>query len=267
MAAKWVRSSTHRVTGVYRPPISGITAFVVKAHFKAVQPLKSRIGVWCHFWDNRCDMKTRHLIGWMIITGSVLLSCMNNAGTNEKERDTVFIFTTDTLKAKSGDSLKKDSATLIIDTLKTDSVMVPNSQVHTKNVHPQQVVDFAKTLIGIPYRYASTDPKTGFDCSGFITYVFNHFKIIVPRSSIDFTNVGKEVGWQDAKPGDLVLFTGTDSTEKFVGHMGLIVSNNNQQVEFIHSTSGKKYGVTITPLSNYYMSRYMKTIRIFPEND
>jgi cell wall-associated NlpC family hydrolase len=173
---------------------------------------------------------------------------------------------TDTLQAKS-DSVKNDSALLIIDTVKTDSVLVPAGQVHTKNAHPQQVVDFAKTLIGTPYKYASTDPKVGFDCSGFITYVFAHFNIIVPRSSIDFTNVGKEISSDNAKPGDLILFTGTDSTEKFVGHMGLIVSNQNQQLEFIHSTSGKKYGVTITPFNDYYRSRYVKTIRIFPEND
>jgi cell wall-associated NlpC family hydrolase len=173
---------------------------------------------------------------------------------------------TDTLQAKS-DSVKNDSALLIIDTVKTDSVLVPAGQVHTKNAHPQQVVDFAKTLIGTPYKYASTDPKVGFDCSGFITYVFAHFNIIVPRSSIDFTNVGKEISSDNAKPGDLILFTGTDSKEKFVGHMGLIVSNQNQQLVFIHSTSGKKYGVTITPFNDYYRSRYVKTIRIFPEND
>ena len=176
------------------------------------------------------------------------------------------LVSTDTSFAKE-DSIKKDSALLIVDTLKTDSVLVPASQVHTKNVHPQQVVDFAKTLIGTPYRYASTDPKVGFDCSGFITYVFNHFNIIVPRSSIDFTNVGRTVAADSAKTGDLILFTGTDSTEKFVGHMGLIVSNQDKQLEFIHSTSGKKHGVTITPFNDYYKGRYMKTIRIFPENE
>lgn len=185
---------------------------------------------------------------------------------DKKNNGTAQLVSTDTLQAKK-DSVRKDSALLIVDTVKTDSVLVPASQIHTKNVHPQQVIDFAKTLIGTPYRYASTDPKVGFDCSGFITYVFNHFKIIVPRSSIDFTNVGKEISTDNAKPGDLILFTGTDSTEKFVGHMGLIVSNENKQLEFIHSTSGKKYGVTITPFSDYYRSRYMKTIRIFPENN
>ena len=124
------------------------------------------------------------------------------------------------------------------------------------------MVEFAKTLIGVPYKYASTDPKQGFDCSGFITYVFNHFGIIVPRSSIDFTNVGTEVPVEAAKPGDLILFTGTDSTEKFIGHMGIVVTNQGQ-LEFIHSTSGKKYGVTITPLNDYYRSRYVKTVRVF----
>jgi cell wall-associated NlpC family hydrolase len=181
------------------------------------------------------------------------------------EKSTQFV-SLDTSEAKI-DSVKMDSAILIVDTLKTDSVLVPSSQVHTKNVHPQQVIEFAKTLIGTPYKYASTDPKVGFDCSGFITYVFNHFNIIVPRSSIDFTNVGRTLLVDSAKPGDLILFTGTDSTEKFVGHMGLIVANQNNQLDFIHSTSGKKHGVTITPFNDYYRSRYMKTIRIFPEND
>jgi len=186
--------------------------------------------------------------------------------TNKKGKSSAQLVSTDTSLAK-GDSLKKDSALLVVDTLKTDSVLVPASQIHTNHVHPQQVVDFAKTLMGTPYKYASTDPQQGFDCSGFITYVFSHFNIVVPRSSIDFTNVGRTIPTDSAKAGDLILFTGTDSTEKFVGHMGLVVSNENKQLEFIHSTSGKKYGVTITPFNDYYKGRYMKTIRIFPEND
>jgi cell wall-associated NlpC family hydrolase len=208
----------------------------------------------------------RKLVTIALFVLAIAFSVFIWVDTGTKGKSSAQLVSTDTLQAKS-DSVKKDSALLIIDTVQTDSVLVPASQVHTKNVHPQQVVDFAKTLIGTPYRYASTDPKVGFDCSGFITYVFTHFNIIVPRSSIDFTNVGKDVSTDNAKPGDLILFTGTDSTEKFVGHMGLIVSNQNKQLEFIHSTSGKKYGVTITPFSNYYRSSYMKTIRIFPEND
>ena len=192
-------------------------------------------------------------------------ACVFEGPDQEKNNQDSTLVSTDIFPAK--DSLRKDSVILIIDTVKTDSVFVPASKVNTKNVDPKRVVEFAKTLIGVPYKYASTDPKAGFDCSGFITYVFTHFNIIVPRSSIDFTHVGRAIDADEAKPGDLILFTGTDSTEKFVGHMGLVVSNQNKPLEFIHSTSGKKYGVTITALNDYYLSRYVKTIRIFPQND
>jgi len=143
---------------------------------------------------------------------------------------------------------------------------IAGTVIDTKKVHPEQLTRFAETLMGVPYLYGSTDPDKGFDCSGFITYVFNHFGISVPRSSIDFTNVGKEIPVEKAKRGDLILFTGTDSTEQFVGHMGIIVSTGDG-IRFIHSTSGKAYGVTVTPLNKYYQGRFVKTIRIFKQND
>ncbi|HUR10134.1 MAG TPA: C40 family peptidase [Flavitalea sp.] len=174
----------------------------------------------------------------------------------------------------NSDSLEAFGDTMTVieplgDTLKPTAAaekFFSGKEIDTKNVQPGQVVEFAKTLIGIPYKYASIDPAAGFDCSGFITYVFKHFDILVPRSSIDFTMVGTEVPEASAQPGDLVLFTGTDSADKFVGHMGLVVSNENGLMSFIHSTSGKQHGVTITPMSEYYRGRYMKTIRIFPQN-
>lgn len=151
------------------------------------------------------------------------------------------------------------------DTGRRKNIALPNGDIDTKGVDPQQVVAFAKTLVGVPYKYGAANPAEGFDCSGFVTHVFNHFKIAVPRSSIDFTNVGTEVPAAQAKPGDLILFTGTDIADRFVGHMGIVVSNIGV-LQFIHSTSGKQYGVTITPMSNYYQSRYVKTVRIFPQN-
>ena len=176
---------------------------------------------------------------------------------------------TDSLQAKSllPDTAKKDSIKAGVnelDTITKNQLHLPKGSLDTKGARPQQVVDFSKTLIGVPYLYGSTDPAKGFDCSGFITYVFKHFNIVVPRSSIDFTNVGTEVSAAHAKPGDLILVTGTDSTEKFVGHMGIVVSNIDT-LRFIHSTSGKQYGVTITPLNRYYQGRYVKTVRIFPQ--
>ncbi|MEJ7778358.1 MAG: C40 family peptidase [Daejeonella sp.] len=126
-----------------------------------------------------------------------------------------------------------------------------------------ELVDFAETLIGVPYLYGSVDPNKGFDCSGFITHVFNHFSIAVPRSTVGFTSVEREVSLKQAKRGDIILFTGTDSTIRVVGHMGIISSVGNKEPEFIHSTSGKAYGVTVTPLNSYYQGRFVKVIRIF----
>jgi cell wall-associated NlpC family hydrolase len=173
-------------------------------------------------------------------------------------------------KETNSDSILIDS-TRIKDSIKAvntrmlDTAALPVSEtIDTRDVHPEELVRFAETLIGIPYRYSSTDPKVGFDCSGFITYVFNHFGISVPRSSIDFTNVDRDIPLDSVRRGDLILFTGTDSTEELVGHMGIVVTGKDS-IHFIHSTSGKAYGVTITPLNEYYLSRFVKTIRIFPE--
>ena len=173
---------------------------------------------------------------------------------------------------RSSSSLSVD-ASFAFDSIKRDQTVnkdtasaIIGEVINTKNVEPEELTRFAETLMGVPYLYGSTDPKKGFDCSGFITYVFNHFAISVPRSSIDFTNVGKEVPVAYAERGDLILFTGTDSTERLVGHMGIVVSNSDT-LKFIHSTSGKANGVTITPLNEYYQRRFVKIIRVFAQND
>jgi len=131
-----------------------------------------------------------------------------------------------------------------------------------ENNRIDSLVDFARTLIGTRYLFGSADPSHGFDCSGFVTYVFNHFKIIVPRSSIGFINIGLEIAAADSKKGDLILFTGTDRTERFIGHMGIIISNKNGNIQFIHSSSGKAKGVVITTLDDYYKGRFVKVVRV-----
>ncbi len=142
-----------------------------------------------------------------------------------------------------------------------------STRIETGRLAPGQLVNYAATLKGIPYLYGSTDPKKGLDCSGFITYVFNHFNVAVPRQSVGFTHVNRRINLQDAKTGDLILFTGTDSTIRVVGHMGILLVDPGKQISFLHSTSGKEDGVTETPLNAYYQGRYLRTVRIFPQND
>jgi len=139
---------------------------------------------------------------------------------------------------------------------------VNNPPVIFEEVSAADYVGFAKTLIGTPYMYGSVDPSRGFDCSGFINYVSKHFGMKVPRSSVDFTNFGTTVDSTEAKPGDLILFTGTDASRRIVGHMGIITENNGQGIQFIHSSSGKGRGVIISELEGYYETRFVKVIRI-----
>ncbi|CAN5450954.1 hypothetical protein BH09BAC6_BH09BAC6_35880 [soil metagenome] len=140
------------------------------------------------------------------------------------------------------------------------------TRIETGETTPGELVNYACSLAGTPYKYNSTDPKQGFDCSGFVTYVFNHFEIVVPRTSFDFAPVQKSIPLQQAKPGDLILFTGSDSTNKVVGHMGIISSTPREPLRFMHSSSGK--GVVETDFHTpYFEARYIKTIRIFPQNN
>ena len=127
---------------------------------------------------------------------------------------------------------------------------------------PGNIVAFAKTQLGVRYKYCSMTPDGGFDCSGFVNYVFNHFNIKVPRSSVDFTNAGEDVALNKAQPGDLILFTGTNPGKRVVGHIGIITANDNGNISFIQATSGAAYSVVVSPLDKYYMSRFVKVIRM-----
>jgi len=137
-----------------------------------------------------------------------------------------------------------------------------NNTLRRDSSLPEKIVAFAKTQIGVPYKYCSMSPDGGFDCSGFVNYVFNHFNISVPRSSVEFTNIGEEIILRNAQPGDLILFTGTNARKRIVGHIGIIIANDNGEISFIQSSSGAVYSVVVSPLDKYYMSRFVKVIRI-----
>jgi cell wall-associated NlpC family hydrolase len=149
---------------------------------------------------------------------------------------------------------------LLAHTLSLGTPVVPKevatqeSQVATSK--RDSIVDYAKTFLGTPYKYANAEPTCGFDCSGFTWFVFNHFGIALPRSSRDYINTGKAVSLDSCRKGDLILFTGTDSRDRTVGHVGIVISNPGDSVQFIHSSASKNHpGVTIT---NYYKSNYPK---------
>jgi len=79
-----------------------------------------------------------------------------------------------------------------------------------KEVLLDSMINFAKKFIGLPYRYKGFD-NSGFDCSGYIHYVFNNFGYNVPRSSIGLSNIGKEISFNNLRKTFSVGSTNTVS--------------------------------------------------------
>jgi len=118
----------------------------------------------------------------------------------------------------------------------------------------QKIVATAKQYIGVPYLWGGTTPS-GFDCSGFVQYVYQRHGISLPRTSKEQWTVGTAISKSALQPGDLVFFANTYTTG--ISHLGIYIGNN----QFIHASSSK--GVTITDLSNsYWAARYYGAKRI-----
>jgi cell wall-associated NlpC family hydrolase len=83
------------------------------------------------------------------------------------------------------------------------------------------IIAYASNFLGTPYVWGGTTPNPGFDCSGFVQYVYAHFGISLPRVSQDQQNVGDSVSRSDLQPGDLVFF-GSPAY-----HVGIYVGNGS----------------------------------------
>ncbi|MGH4123009.1 MAG: NlpC/P60 family protein [Clostridium sp.] len=95
------------------------------------------------------------------------------------------------------------------------------------NLSQDSIISYASNFLGTQYSRGGTSPSTGFDCSGFTQYVYNHFGISVGRSTYDQINDGIQVAKKDLQPGDLVFFGNNNNPH----HAGIYVGNNN----YIHS--------------------------------
>jgi peptidoglycan DL-endopeptidase CwlO len=93
------------------------------------------------------------------------------------------------------------------------------------DVTGQDVVTEASQFEGTPYVWGGSTPQ-GFDCSGFVQYVYGQLGIQLPRTSEAQAQVGSPVNsLTEAQPGDLVFFAGSDGTAASPGHVGIYVGN------------------------------------------
>lgn len=121
-----------------------------------------------------------------------------------------------------------------------------------------RLVSRAMNYLGTPYRYGGTSPSTGFDCSGFVYYLYGAvFGQRIPRMPHDMVREGTPVARSDLKRGDLVLF-GYRGTYT---HIGIYAGND----QFVHATH-RGSPVMVTHLdADYYRTRYMTAVRLSPQ--
>ena len=112
----------------------------------------------------------------------------------------------------------------------------------------QEVLIQALSLTGIQYKYGGKSPETGFDCSGFVRYVFSQAtKITLPPTARAISQMGKTVKKEELQPGDLVFF---NTLKSAFSHVGIYMGNN----KFIHSPSaGGK--VRVENMDNSYWKK------------
>jgi cell wall-associated NlpC family hydrolase len=145
---------------------------------------------------------------------------------------------------------------------KQKAVEVTNTTEATDTTKRDEIVAYAKTLLGTQYCYAGSSPDKGFDCSGFVNYVFRNFEIEVPRSSSGFADAGKTINPEDIKVGDVLVFYGYRDSDS-VGHVGIVTVADGMKSKFIHSSSGKEMAVMISDLgSDMYTKRFYKAVDV-----
>ncbi len=110
------------------------------------------------------------------------------------------------------------------------------------------IIKKACNYIGVNYRYGQSSEK-GFDCSGFVKFVFRNFGLELPHSSYSLYKISKRCDTTNAQSGDLVFFI---TRGKRVSHVGIYLGNN----QFIHSP-GKGRTVSIDSLNAYYYRRHL----------
>ncbi|MDR1436803.1 MAG: CapA family protein [Candidatus Symbiothrix sp.] len=124
----------------------------------------------------------------------------------------------------------------------------------------QSIIDFSKQFIGLPYRRGSKGPKA-FDCSGFTSFVFKNFGYRLSSSCVSQVKQGMPIEKENLKTGDLIFFKGRNILSGRVGHVGIVVSNDDGNVTFIHAC---RRGVKMEELnkSDYYKPRYVTGLRV-----
>lgn len=118
------------------------------------------------------------------------------------------------------------------------------------NTVSQEVLLNAMSLEGVKYKYGGSSPETGFDCSGFVNYVYKKAaNLKLPRTSRGISRVGKTVNKDALQAGDLVFF---NTTKRAYSHVGIYVGDG----KFIHAPRTGSFVRVESMHTSYWKNRY-----------
>lgn len=130
----------------------------------------------------------------------------------------------------------------------TSGAKVATAATFSGTASGNEAVRIAKSYIGVPYVWGGTTPK-GFDCSGFVQYVYRQMGISINRVAADQANNGYYVAKEDLQPGDLVFFK---KAGRAIHHVGMYVGNG----QYIHAPyTGRSICIENMTRSDYYTAR------------
>lgn len=158
---------------------------------------------------------------------------------------------------------KKDNTSKII-TKKSEEADKKNTpsiseEKKTTKSKSEYIIDYAKQFEGVRYKWGGTS-KSGMDCSGLVFESFRAYDIILPRISRDMAKKGKKITLKKVLKGDLLFFK-TGNRRNSINHVGLIVNIRDNDIKFIHATTGK--GVIISGLNEaYWLKAFHEARRI-----
>jgi cell wall-associated NlpC family hydrolase len=134
-----------------------------------------------------------------------------------------------------------------------------NNTTTSSNTKVEKLITLAESKMGDSYEPAKAGPDH-FDCSGFVYYVFKNNGIAIPRTSLLQSQSGEKVNRSDLKRGDILSFDTHD--RKHINHSGIYLGGG----KFIHSSSGKAYGVTVSEFDKgFYKDKFRWGIRKIEE--
>ena len=118
----------------------------------------------------------------------------------------------------------------------------------------EEITDFARKFVGTHYKYAGQSPGTGFDCSGFTSYVMKGFGVTLSPASAAQSTTGRKVPLDQVLPGDLLFF---GDSEKKIQHVALVVKRNKDGITCVHSTTSRGVIVENVSASSYWKPKIL----------